>query len=170
MEALAELADGAALRQAVDKLVTSIGTGSWRSAGTPLDMPTPGRTPPRPCSTRPAGSASGSTPGSRCSAERPDALRGVPHRQPRDGGAAGSGDGSGLDQNGQIPPMAAVPARLPPDEPAAASSTRRTHDREVVDLLFFPTGGGKTEAYLGLAAFTLVLRRLQQPGRSPRRA
>ena len=31
-------------------------------------------------------------------------------------------------------------------------------DREVVDLLFFPTGGGKTEAYLGLAAFTLILR------------
>jgi hypothetical protein len=40
-----------------------------------------------------------------------------------------------------------------------------THeDREVVDLLFFPTGGGKTEAYLGLAAFTLVLRRLRNPG------
>ena len=37
-------------------------------------------------------------------------------------------------------------------------------DREVVDLLFFPTGGGKTEAYLGLAAFTLVHRRLQNPG------
>jgi hypothetical protein len=37
-------------------------------------------------------------------------------------------------------------------------------DREVVDLLFFPTGGGKTEAYLGLAAFTLVLRRLQNKG------
>jgi len=37
-------------------------------------------------------------------------------------------------------------------------------DRETVDLLFFPTGGGKTEAYLGLAAFTLVLRRLRQPG------
>ncbi len=37
-------------------------------------------------------------------------------------------------------------------------------DREVVDLLFFPTGGGKTEAYLGLAAFTLVLRRLKNPG------
>jgi len=39
-------------------------------------------------------------------------------------------------------------------------------DREIVDLLFFPTGGGKTEAYLGLAAFTLVLRRLRNPGRS----
>lgn len=39
-----------------------------------------------------------------------------------------------------------------------------SNDRDVVDLLFFPTGGGKTEAYLGLAAFTLVLRRLKNPG------
>jgi hypothetical protein len=37
-------------------------------------------------------------------------------------------------------------------------------ERETVDLPFFPTGGGKTEAHLGLAAFTMVLRRLRYPG------
>ncbi len=42
--------------------------------------------------------------------------------------------------------------------------SRAHDDREVVDLLFFPTGGGKTEAYLGLAAFCLVLKRLRHPG------
>lgn len=48
-----------------------------------------------------------------------------------------------------------IPSMVEPNHP------RRSSPAANVELLFFPTGGGKTEAYLGLAAFTFAIRRLQ---------
>ncbi|WP_030598534.1 helicase-related protein [Streptomyces fulvoviolaceus] len=76
------------------------------------------------------------------------------------------------------PRRAAVPLDPEPDQAAAwrpfqlaffllaldgVADPRHT-DRATTDLIWFPTGGGKTEAYLLLAAFEMVLRRREPDG------
>ncbi len=52
--------------------------------------------------------------------------------------------------------LLSLPALANPSHPD------RTNPAEAfADLLWFPTGGGKTEAYLGVAAFTMAIRRFQ---------
>jgi Helicase conserved C-terminal domain len=48
--------------------------------------------------------------------------------------------------------------------PSLADPTHKDRTKPIdayADLLWFPTGGGKTEAYLGVAAFAMTIRRLQ---------
>jgi hypothetical protein len=53
--------------------------------------------------------------------------------------------------------LLAIPGMVSPQGTESVSA-----DRESMDLLWFPTGGGKTEAYLALTAFVLFHRRLRE--------
>ena len=57
--------------------------------------------------------------------------------------------------------VAFILLNLPGLTQAATTPTGARSHEALADLLFFPTGGGKTEAYLGLTAYTMGLRRLQ---------
>lgn len=52
--------------------------------------------------------------------------------------------------------LLSIPSLADPKHPDRASPAEA-----FADLLWFPTGGGKTEAYLGVAAFAMGIRRLQ---------
>ncbi|MGJ8482414.1 DISARM system helicase DrmA [Pseudoalteromonas sp. SYSU M81236] len=52
--------------------------------------------------------------------------------------------------------LLSIPAIANPEHQDRAESAD-----SIADLLWFPTGGGKTEAYLGVAAFTMSIRRFQ---------
>jgi Helicase conserved C-terminal domain len=78
-------------------------------------------------------------------------------------------DGSALPEKPYVQPVYSAETKWRPFQLAFILMNIRafvdpTHaDRALVDVIWFPTGGGKTEAYLGLAAFVVLLRRLGNP-------
>lgn len=76
-------------------------------------------------------------------------------RRPRQEGAGSAPDYEKLDFRWRPFQLAFQLLTLP------SVSSLEDPDRDVVDLIWFPTGGGKTEAYLSVAALEVFLRRLR---------
>jgi hypothetical protein len=91
-------------------------------------------------------------------------VRGIYARQVRKGGESGANALAKLDaaqnRSWRAFQLAFVLINLP-GLTDLHHPERSSEDDAMTDLLWFPTGGGKTEAYLGLAAYVLAMRRLQ---------
>ena len=159
MEALGALADGAAARGGAAparRAVPRLDRAS--SAARSRRSPARGARPRRSCCALAGIAADRIERGIDAARDGRGRARRLPRRQPRGRAGAAQAPRDRGRRAGAPFQLAFILLNLPgPRRPARP-------DRETVDLLFFPTGGGKTEAYLGLAAFAMVLRRLRNPG------
>ncbi|MBD2036583.1 helicase [Leptolyngbya sp. FACHB-321] len=163
MEALATAASADAMRQMLNPMVTAYRTWIAAQLNTPIDPPEAGRVAQdllnranRACTRIEAGLQALDDPQVLEAFQIANRVVAIARRRQ-------------LSQDQGQPPASFKPPEWRPFQLAfillnLVSIAQPDHpERNIVDLLFFPTGGGKTEAYLGLAAFTLVLRRLKDP-------